>query len=294
MKTKDPLKPLNAQVTAVVLNYRDHCETIACVRKLLELDYIPLHCVVVDNASPNDSLAQLRGVLGREPRVTILSAPSNGGYAAGNNLGARWAMANHRPKYIFIVNPDVRVNDRSTVARLVAFADSHPDAGVVSPKVVLPNGWVQGPYERPSLILSCVKFVIPLVWYVLRSRHQRKSRALATPCRCFRTIGACMMLRAEPFAEVGMFDEGTFLESEEDILAERLSQLEQYFYHYPLAVVVHHHARQGNGKWTIASLKYYFKTYRGASEFALRVLEFCLKFYRTFYLPIKSRLPIIQ
>jgi len=294
MKAKDHSETFNAQVTAIVLNYKDHCETITCVRKLLELDYVPLHCVVVDNASPNDSLAQLREVLGRESRVTILSAPSNGGYAAGNNIGVRWAIANHRPKYIFIVNPDVRVTDRSTVAQLVAFADSHPDAGVVSPKVVLPNGWVQGPYERPSLTLSCIKFMIPLVWYVLRSRHQRKFRILATPCRAFRTIGACMLIRAESFVEAGMFDEGTFLESEEDILAERLSQLEQYFYHFPLVVVVHHHERQGNGRWTIASLKYYFKTYRGASGFALRVLEFCLKFYRTFYLPIKSRIPIIQ
>ncbi len=294
METRNQLNPREAPVTAVVLNYKDSSETILCVRKLFEQNYDSLHCVVVDNASPDNSLERLREALGSESRVNILAAPSNGGYATGNNIGARWAMANQRPKYILILNPDVCMSDASTIAQLVAFADSHPNAGAISPKVVLPNGFVQGPHSRPSLTLSCVKFMLPLVWYVLRIHHQHKVRAVTSPQRCFRTIGACMMLRADSFGEVGMFDEGTFLEGEEDILAERLRQLEMFFYHLPSVTVLHNHTRQGNSKWTLRSMKYYYKTYRGASNFALRLLEFSSNLYHNFYVPIKMRLSLIQ
>lgn len=286
--------PANIRVCAIVLNYESYSDTIECVRNLLEQDYAALRCVVVDNASPNDSLARLRDALGVEPHVNVLAAPSNGGYAAGNNFGARWAIANWEPDYLLITNPDVRMTDPSTISQMVAFAKSHPDAGAISPKVVLPNGWIQGPYSRPSIALSCIKFMIPLMWYLIRSRHQRKFRALTSPRRCFRTIGACMMLNARSFANVGMFDEGTFFECEEDILAERFRSAGKFFYHFPSVTVLHHHVPHSNSNWTMTSLKYYYKTYRGSSDVTLRVLELCFRFYRLFYLPIRLRLPLIQ
>lgn len=284
----------DALVVAIILNYKNYDDTICCVEELLKQDYSRLLCVIVDNASPNDSIQQLKNTLGTDRRVTILEAPFNGGYAAGNNVGARWASINLQPTYILIINPDVRMPEPSSITRLVAFADLQRDAGAVSPKVILPNGFVQGPYERPDMILSCIQFLIPAVWLVRRNRHQREFRAETKPRRCFRTIGACMLLRADSFAQVGMFDEGTFLENEEPILAELFNKQGKYFYHYPDVTVVHHHTRPGDGKYTMTSLKYYFKTYRGASDFALSTLEFCSKFYDAVYAPLKRRLPITQ
>ena len=90
---KQPNSPKAPAVAAIVLNYRSWQETVVCIQDLLAQDYGALHCIVVDNASPDDSLAQLRSSFVLESRVTVLLAPSNRGYATGNNFGVRWAAA---------------------------------------------------------------------------------------------------------------------------------------------------------------------------------------------------------
>jgi N-acetylglucosaminyl-diphospho-decaprenol L-rhamnosyltransferase len=276
-----------APVTAVILNFKNYEETTGCVLSLLKQDYASLHCVIVDNASPNDALSQLTNAFGSDPRITILAAPLNGGYAAGNNMGARWAIVQHQPKYILIINPDVRMADTSTIASLVAFADSQEDAGAVGPKVILPSGFVQGPYDRPSIALSTIQFLIPPLWLMLRNRHQRVFRSAASPRRCFWTIGACMLLRAHSFAEVNMFDEATFMESEEPILAERFSRVGKYFYYVPSATVMHRHTRSEKRRHSLASCTYYFRAYRGHSKVAISVLELSARLYEIVYLPLQ-------
>ena len=188
------------------------------------------------------------------------------------------------------MNPDVRMPNPLSVERLVEFAEAQPDAGAVSPKVVLPNGFVQGPYRRPSIALSCIQYVIPPIWLMLRYRHQRVFRKLTSPRRCFRTIGACLLIRASAFVHAQMFDEGTFLENEEPIIAERLAALGQFFYHVPAVTVLHNHTRPGNDAYTLASLKFYHRQYRGASRYSLAVLELCSRMYETIYGPLKRKL----
>jgi GT2 family glycosyltransferase len=281
-------------VTAIVLNYRNYPETINCLRGLLLQDYPALNCVVVDNMSPNDSVEQIHLALCGDSRIAVVQASRNGGYASGNNFGARWAIARHQPHYLLILNPDIEMLDRHTVARLVEFADSCEEAGAVSPKVVLPNGFHQGPYGRPSLVRTCIHYVAPFVWLVARTRHQKEARQTVLPRRCFRTIGACMLLRADSFAAAGMFDEGTFLEAEEPILAERLAVDGKYFYHYPGVTVIHHHSRPGESMYTIAALQYYFKHYRGAGPLSLKILGWCATLYDKIYNPLKRYLPFVQ
>jgi GT2 family glycosyltransferase len=279
-----------ASVTAVILNFKHYDETIKCVHNLLKQEYAELRCVVVDNASPDDSLVRLKDALGSHPRVTILSAGTNGGYASGNNLGARWAIAEQKPQYIFIVNPDAILDDNLTITKLVSFANLQTDAGAVSPKVILPSGFIQGPYSRPSIVLSTVQFFFPLLWFMLRNHHQRVFRDATNPRRCFWTIGACMLLRADSFVEVNMFDEATFLESEEPILAERLRRVGKYFYYVPTTIVMHKHTRAENYKHTLASRTYYFKAYRRHSNFAIKVFELSARFYQIVYLPLQRYL----
>ncbi|HZP03258.1 MAG TPA: glycosyltransferase family 2 protein [Terracidiphilus sp.] len=279
--------PNTPLVTAIILNYKNYSETIECVANVLCQEYPALACVVVDNASPNNSLSQIQKAIGADVRVKVLAAETNGGYGMGNNIGARWALANQNPRYLFVVNPDVRLSAPDTVSRLVEFASRTPDAGVVGPKVVLPNGFVQGPYKRPSLIVTCAQFLFPPLWLILRVKRQRDLMRISQAQRCFRTIGACMLLDATSFAEAGMFDEAIFLESEEPVLAERLAIKSKYFYYFPDVTVVHYHARAGGSTETIKSLAYYFRTYRGAGESSIAVLRICASLYGKIYEPLK-------
>jgi GT2 family glycosyltransferase len=80
-------------VSAIVLNYLNWEQTIDAVEDLLAQRGVAVDIVVVDNASPNDSLEHLKRRFGRNRRVAILASSHNGGYARGNNLGARWRLA---------------------------------------------------------------------------------------------------------------------------------------------------------------------------------------------------------
>jgi GT2 family glycosyltransferase len=87
MKTAEPI------VSAIVLNYLTWQQTLHAVEDLLAQSGVALDIVIVDNASPNDSLEQLEQRFGRDERVAILARSDNGGYARGNNHGARWRLA---------------------------------------------------------------------------------------------------------------------------------------------------------------------------------------------------------
>ena len=272
-------------VVAVVLNYRHPQDTLDCVRTLLEQDYAQFQILVVDNASPDASYEMLSNALQDKSTASVIQCKFNGGYAVGNNFGVRHAMDASHPKYVLIANPDVEFPDPDTVSKLVAFAEQTPDAAVVGPRVELPDGFIQGPYARPRLWLISLQYLLLPLWMLLRWSDQRATRRLKDPIRVFRTVGACMLLNAEEFCRVGMFDEATFLEGEEDILAERLRAVSRHFYYLPSARVIHHHSRR-QYKNTRAAQRYYFGKYRKKSSIAVSVLMFCSIYYEHIVYPL--------
>jgi GT2 family glycosyltransferase len=275
-------------VSAVVVNYKAYEEAIGCAHGILRQKYPSINVVVVDNASPNESYARLTEAFSSHQAVSVITADRNGGYAAGNNLGARWAVTNSSPQYILIVNPDVELPDPATIKTLVEFAERHEDAAVVGPKVVLPNGRIQGPYKRPSLVWLCAQYLCPVLWLALRSLRQWRIGSIDIPTQCFRTIGACMLIRADDFQTVGMFDEETFLDYEENILAERFLTLRKSFYYVPTVSVIHRHAHDNIGKWTLDSACHYFSNYRGAGPWRLAALSVSYNLYRNFFSAVRK------
>jgi GT2 family glycosyltransferase len=296
-------------VSAVVLNYLTWEQTIRAVDDLLAQTGVDLDVVIVDNASPNDSLQHLERRCGGNDRVEMVACDHNGGYARGNNHGARWRLAagleggdgakRRPPDYFLILNSDVRLPDRRSVATLAAFAAAHPDAGMVGPRVVTAAGFPQGPYRRPRPLVCCLRYCLPIIplahrlWR--RCWREEKSRP------CFALIGACLLLPAAAFAQAGMFDETTFLGAEEYILAERLRAQGLRSYYVPAARVLHEHGfsairRSGGEKRYlpagVASMAYYFRRYQCASEVWIALFERVAAFYGRVFLPLRQRLPL--
>ena len=61
--------------------------------------------------------------------VTLITAPINGGFAYGNNLGIEAAYADGTPSYLYLLNPDAQVRS-SAIGSLVRFLDTHPKVGI--------------------------------------------------------------------------------------------------------------------------------------------------------------------
>jgi len=261
----------------------------------------------VDNASPNDSLARLRERFAAERRVELVASPRNGGYAQGNNYGARWRLAQGPVDHFLIINNDVRLPERHAVNKLVVFASATPDAAMVGPRVLTRAGFPQGPYRRPHALLCCLRYCLPMVplahrlWRrlgeFLRDLLWREEKSRP----CFALVGACLLTPAAAFVSAGMFDEATFLGAEEYILADRMRRQGLRSYYVPRAWVVHEHdlsaIRKTGGEERylpggVASMKYYFRHYQQAPESWIKLFERSASFYGRVFLPLRQRLPL--
>jgi GT2 family glycosyltransferase len=90
--------------------------------------------IVVDHGSADGTLELVHE---RFPDVRVIEQ-ENKGYGAGLNAGLRAAAG----RYYLIINSDAWVVG-DAVERLVAFADQHPDAAVVAPRLSNPDGTLQ-------------------------------------------------------------------------------------------------------------------------------------------------------
>jgi len=111
-----------------ILNWNKGDETLSCLQSVFAQDYRNLRVVVVDNGSTDGSLAALRAL---GDRIDLITHSENQGFTGGCNAGMRHALA-AGADYVWLLNNDTEC-DADTLSRLVAFAEAHPDIGMVSP-----------------------------------------------------------------------------------------------------------------------------------------------------------------
>lgn len=89
----------------VLVNYKGWQDTIVCVNSIAKSKDAP-HVIVVDNGSPDDSVAQLKQAL---PGLDLVVSPVNVGFSAGNNIGIKKAVR-MGAKVVYILNNDTEVD----------------------------------------------------------------------------------------------------------------------------------------------------------------------------------------
>ena len=166
--------------------------------------------VLVDNGSADGTAAFVHE---RFPDVVVLEQ-ENRGLAAGWNSG----IARTSGRYVLLLNSDAWL-DEGALDALVAFADAHPDAAVVGPRLRNPDG---------SLQRSVRGF--PTLWrlateYLFLRKLAPRSRVLNAfyaggfahddVCEAEFLMGAVWLVRRAAIDEVGPADESFFLFSEE-------------------------------------------------------------------------------
>jgi len=118
------------KVVIVILNWNNAPDTLACLESVFRLEYDSFDVVVVDNGSTDGSADRIRAAY---PTVHLIETGDNLGYAEGNNVGIRWALA-HGAEYVFILNNDVLVAPDS-LSCLVLVAETDPAIGILGPTV---------------------------------------------------------------------------------------------------------------------------------------------------------------
>lgn len=193
------------ELTAVVVahNSREYIES-----SLTRLAEVAERIVLVDAGSSDDSAGLARGMF---PNVDVLEL-DNVGYGAAANA----AIAGSDTDLVLVANADAwPLGD--AVARMVTRARADGRIGLVGPALVSPGG-----VRQPSLI------PFPTAWWTGRPAVSARPSAHppAAPGRRRRRpsflVGAVLLLRRTAFDEVGGFDPGFFMYSEDVDLCWRL------------------------------------------------------------------------
>lgn len=79
------------KVGIIISNYNGWQDTLVCLESLQRQTFTDFEIILIDDASPNDSVAQLQDKL--PPNTVFLPQQRNVGFAAANNIGIRRALA---------------------------------------------------------------------------------------------------------------------------------------------------------------------------------------------------------
>jgi hypothetical protein len=256
-------------LSVIIVSYNTREMTLDCLRTLQrELEQSQLEqqteIWLVDNASRDNSVEAVRAAF---PQVLVIENPNNSGFGAANNL----AMQQARGKYFLLLNSDAFPKP-GALRTLLDFADAHPEAGAVGPRLLNADG---------SLQVSCWKFPSPgRVWLenlglaALLPRHPVIGDYFRWAHDAERevdfVIGACLLLRREVYETVGGFDENFWMYAEETDWQRRMKNAGWRVLFTPAAQVTHLGGASGAGDARISdafwdSLDLYGRKHHGVA-----------------------------
>lgn len=222
-------------VDIIVLNWNGGSDTAECLRSLSNLNYKNFNVIVVDNASHDDSVSIIEKTIDLLPRrsaknhfkkvevvtqdsallraehdcsYTLLISPENGGFAAGNNHGVRFALTNQTCEYIWLLNNDVEVHP-DALSALVRRSD-HAVCAIGSVLV----------FHDTRDTVQCVGGVAFNIKRASGTQIGQGSRwypqaSYAEPRNMTYIAGASMLVKTETIRRGGLMDERYFLYFEE-------------------------------------------------------------------------------
>ena len=255
----------------VILNYINYSVTERCVESIFATYTKPLRVVIVDNGSPNDSVAHLKKIYGVDDRVEIITIPRNIGYAAGNNVGIKRCKELKLAECI-LTNSDI-IFKMHAIENLISSLRSLNDAVIVGPKILRPDGAL-----NPSSTLSPARVidVLEIGRFFPVKRLDENEATSAT--EVYTVSGCCFAININRFLSINAFDEKTFLYNEENILGIQVRQSDFSSWFDPTAIVIHAHGASSGKRNTftckeyIRSTIYYWKHYRKANNWFLRTI----------------------
>jgi GT2 family glycosyltransferase len=208
-----------------------------------------LETVVVDHGSTDGTLEVVRSA----PDV-VLVEQENRGLAYGWNTG----IALTSGRYVLLLNSDAWM-DEGSIDALAAFADAHPEAAVVGPRLRFPDGQLQRSVRG-----------FPTLWRI--ATEYLYLRKLAPRTRALNAfygggfdhdavhdaevlMGAVWLVRRAAIDEVGPADDSFFLFSEETDWAYRFRAAGWRLLFFPDAGATHVYAASHKGRLFVENLR---------------------------------------
>ena len=200
-------------ISVIIVTYNSANHIAACLNSVLAQRGVAFEIIVVDNASSDQTLAQIGAF-----DVCVLASKENLGFGRGNNLGFDSSVG----RYVYFLNPDAQLAQPDALAKLCAAMDANPQWGMAGTRVLDSADH----YES-----------LPATEYPAQ-RHVRRDFS-KLPGSIAWIIGASMVVRRDLYQKQGGFDPGFFLYSEETDFCLRMREIGFEIGHIPEVIVEH-------------------------------------------------------
>ena len=245
-------------LSIIIVNWNGGSLLTRCIETVISsAPKVTYEIVIVDNASTDDSLAQLRSsevaapMIERE-QIRIVVNSDNRGFGAANNQ----AFALTDSPLVFLLNLDTEVPP-GTIDTLIQKLNSDPKVGACGPRMLNADGSLQ----------TSVFFNPPRVWHTFLSQlwlyrllprrirgelllggHWSHDRERTVPM----LGGAAILAKREMIEEVGGFNERYHMYSEDSEWCWRITRANWRLMFVPEAILLHHGAQSSGKRWTPA------------------------------------------
>lgn len=208
-----------------------------CLESLkLTPSWLRYEVILVDNASTDGTVEQVRAAY---PDVRIIQNHANVGFTRATNQAIEASCG----EYLLWLNTDTILNAES-LPKLYEFMQAHPDAGIVGPRVLNPDGSFQPQCKRgmPTPLASLCYFTgIDRIWpnqprvarYLLR--HLPEDQAAQVDA----VSGCCLLARRAVWEQIGALDEAIFAFGEDLDWCVRARDAGWEVWYYPASTIVH-------------------------------------------------------
>ncbi len=216
---------MSKNTTFVIIPNWNGADMISACLQSLENQSAMHQIIVVDNGSTDASVELIKS---KFSNVVLLEFQDNAGFAGGVNRGIRYALEQNAD-YIALFNNDA-VADTHWLRELLAEAQQHPEAGVVTGKLLRAD---KKHLDSTGDFYTIWGMPFP------RGRNQENKGQYDQTEEVFGASGGASLYRAELFKRIGLFDEDFFAYYEDVDMSFRAQMTGWKVRYQPRAMAYH-------------------------------------------------------
>lgn len=267
---------MHTPTAVIILHYKNTADTVACLSSLLAKEKkLPFTVFVV---AVEETEAFMQDLKKKFPLVGGTVTSRNVGFAAGCNIGIQKALS-EGAAHIILLNNDTIVSSK-LVLSLSSYAQTHPAAGLISPKIYFAAGYEYHkerytPKERGTVIWYAGGI---LDWATVLASHRGVDQVdkgqFNSDCPTDFATGCCMLITREAIDKVGLLNEDYFLYFEDVEFSCRVQKAGMQVTYYPEAHLWHKNAASSDKPGS--KLHVYYQT-RNRLAFGMKYAPFRTK-----------------
>lgn len=218
---------MDKRTAIILLNWNSYEHTANCIASLQQVTPANFDVIVVDNGSEDGSGTLLQQNFAH---IKYIQAPTNLGFAGGNNKGFEYAIA-HGYAYALMLNNDTFV-EPNFLELLTNYMDAHANVGAIQPKIFFNNNrqkiWNGGSY-----------FLSWLGWTYSKNYMRTAGPAQNNFAEVDWITGCALLVRTSIVQQIGALNDHFFIYYEDVDFSFRIRQAGYKLIFHPQSIIYH-------------------------------------------------------